>query len=166
MQPTDFPLLRDADRAQVEAFLDECKLCDYAAGQELMAQGSRGRSCYFLLSGSLRVVVPSRWDERELALLSAPAVVGEMELLTGEPRSASVIVLADARLLEVPFEMFRRRMNEGDATAMRVLAGMARVVALRLAALDKKISEDEVPGGSRSDELLRFQHQLFSEWSF
>jgi CRP-like cAMP-binding protein len=72
------------------------------AGHILMNRGERGESCFLLASGQLRVTAPDDTDrERELAVVGAGAVIGEMALITGSPRTATVTVTETADLLEI-----------------------------------------------------------------
>src|SRR3954462_605772 len=62
---------------------------NYRRGQVLCNEGDPGESIYILEEGLLRV---TQWtaagDEAVLAVVEAPAAVGELSLLDGSPRSA------------------------------------------------------------------------------
>lgn len=77
---------------------------EFAQGDDLMRQGAEADSLYVILAGRVSVV-------REHPQLSAPIllaelgpgeIVGEMGLLDGEPRSATVAALEDTITVEVP----------------------------------------------------------------
>ncbi|WGF87346.1 cation:proton antiporter [Marinivivus vitaminiproducens] len=72
-------------------------------GEVLMTRGSRGDSMFFIGSGALEVAV-----EPEPIRLGTGAFVGELALLTRQPRSATVRSLTFTRLLVLEGDAFRR----------------------------------------------------------
>lgn len=78
-------------------------------GETLFEQGDRGDSMYLLLQGRLCVRLRhADGSEMVLAELEAGAIVGEMALLTGQARTATVSALADTELVRCPREGFER----------------------------------------------------------
>jgi Cyclic nucleotide-binding domain len=65
------------------------------AGERLFAIGDVGDSCYRLDQGLLKVVASPRGEERIIAILGPGAIVGELAMIDGLPRSASVVALHD-----------------------------------------------------------------------
>jgi CRP-like cAMP-binding protein len=105
-----------AELAKVRLFanLDEETLANVAAramernyprGQIIFSQGDEGGSLYILLGGLVKVVITgASGDEMLLTTLRAPATFGELALVDGRPRSASVEVGEPARVLIVSKE--------------------------------------------------------------
>jgi CRP-like cAMP-binding protein len=151
--------------AQLEAFLAACKEETIRQGEELIVMGKRGTCVYFLVEGELRVFLPGK-DREDVARLSPPAVVGEMEFLTGLPRSASVQAATDAKLLSIPFDTLRKRLHDDDISTLKVVHNIATVLALRLSSTMTKLAEIEQTAEARPEELLAFRQKLFSDWSF
>jgi CRP/FNR family transcriptional regulator, cyclic AMP receptor protein len=72
------------------------------AGQVLFVADDPGDGCYRIEKGLLKVsIVSGSGDERILAILGPGAIVGELAVLDGLPRSASVLALRDTELLFV-----------------------------------------------------------------
>ena len=70
-----------------------------ARGERLFAQGDRGDTLYLLVSGRLQVQVDSGLGQDKVVGEIVPGeTVGEMALLTGETRSATVVALRDSVL--------------------------------------------------------------------
>ena len=68
-------------------------------GAMLFERGDVGDGCYWLLQGVVAVSVASAsGDERILAILGPNAIIGELAMLDGLPRSASVRALRDCEL--------------------------------------------------------------------
>lgn len=91
----------DASAARLLARVGTVRRLD--VGGELMRQGEDSRSLHFILSGSARVERRRRADERPVtvAQVGVGDVVGEMGLLTGTDRSATVIALEPTETLEI-----------------------------------------------------------------
>jgi len=73
-----------------------------AADQVLFLAGDAGDGCYRIEKGLLKVsMVSTSGAERILSILGPGAIVGELAVLDGLPRSASVLALRDSELLFV-----------------------------------------------------------------
>src|SRR5262245_57536150 len=69
------------------------------ADEVLFLAGDGSDGCYLIKEGLLKVVVASNFGgERILAFLGAGAIVGEMSIIDGRPRSASVVAVRHAEL--------------------------------------------------------------------
>jgi len=77
----------------------------FAAGEAIVRQEAEGDSMFVLLDGRARVVVEP--SGQEVAVIEAGAFFGEMSMLTGDRRSATVRALTDARVLEIAASDFR-----------------------------------------------------------
>jgi len=75
---------------------------DLTRGQALFQIGAAGDGCYWLTEGVLKVSITSdQGAERILAILGPGSIVGELAMIDGLPRSASVQALRDSRLIFV-----------------------------------------------------------------
>lgn len=164
----EFTLFSPLDDEQLASFVAICEEIVLSAGEVFIEEDTRGDCLYFVAEGRLRVFVREEdGDERELAVLDAPAVVGEMEFLTGEPRVACVRALANTRALKLTYDRLVQCLEEGDQPTLRVLFRIAQVIARRLAAMDRKFAELEHQApGTRFHELRDFQQKLMQEWTF
>jgi small-conductance mechanosensitive channel/CRP-like cAMP-binding protein len=106
----------------------------FGAGQAIVRQDDRGSSMFVICAGSVRVVEASG---RELAVIAAPGYVGEMSLLTGQPRSASVYAATECTLLELRAESLRTIALDNP----EVLERISTIVAARRADLDRQKAE-------------------------
>jgi CRP/FNR family transcriptional regulator, cyclic AMP receptor protein len=87
-----------------------------AADQVLFLAGDPGDGCYRLNEGLLKVSIASaKGVERILAILGPGSIVGDMAMIDGRPRSASVSALHDCSMSFVSraaFEAFAERQPE------------------------------------------------------
>lgn len=98
-------LLSPLTEAERRTLADACPERLFTAGESVVRQGQDGDSMFVVLSGRVRVrVEPSG---QEVATIEAGGVFGEMSMLTGASRAATVVALQDTRLLEVEAPTFR-----------------------------------------------------------
>lgn len=95
--------LTEAERAELVELSTE-RL--YGDSETVVRQGQPGASMFLICSGRLRVTVEP--SGAEVAIVDAGGYIGEMSLLTGDPRSATVTARGDAVLLEITADTFRR----------------------------------------------------------
>ncbi|HWD26596.1 MAG TPA: mechanosensitive ion channel family protein [Rhizomicrobium sp.] len=80
----------------------QCRPVEFARGSSLMTQGEPASSMFIILEGAARVSVLGADNQpREVAVLATGDVVGEMSLMTGTARNATVAALTRLRALEV-----------------------------------------------------------------
>jgi len=166
MDYASFPLFRKLNATQVRNFVTACEPITFPPGTLFIEQSDPGDRMYLVFSGEVQIfVADSNGGEKELVVIHAPAVIGEMELLTGDVRSASVRARTEVEALMVEFGAVQSRLDDGDPATLKVFYQIARVLAYRLAAMDKKIAEIQVNGDARFDDLHAFQQKLVKEWT-
>jgi CRP/FNR family cyclic AMP-dependent transcriptional regulator len=103
------------------------------AGEVLFAAGDDGDGCYLLDRGLLKVTVTSsRGEERTIAILGPGAVVGELSMIDGRPRSASVVALNDCLLRFTSWDAFAKFMG----THPEAFQALVAILAFRLRQAD------------------------------
>jgi CRP-like cAMP-binding protein len=96
------------------------------AGEMLFHHGDEGSEMFVVRSGSIRVFVVANNVEKTLAVLGAGEFVGEMSLLTGQPRTASAVVHEDADLLVVGGQILEDMIVHNTEVALRLVRKLAR----------------------------------------
>jgi small-conductance mechanosensitive channel len=77
----------------------------YGDGEAIVRQDDAGHSMFIVGSGQAVVVLEP--DKREVATIDRGGYFGEMSLLTGEPRTATVAARGDVVVIEIDAELFR-----------------------------------------------------------
>lgn len=106
-------------------------------------------------------------DDRELATVSAPGVIGEMEFLNRSFRPARVVAKSEIEALAFSFEQLNTRIEDADVATLRLFLNVARALSSRLVAMNEKfteIAERLDTNDPRTSDLEAFQRQLFSDW--
>jgi small-conductance mechanosensitive channel len=83
-----------------------CSLTSYGNGEAIVRQGEPGQSMFIVADGEVRVVLEPAGEE--VARTPRGGYFGEMSLLTGEPRSATVLAVGDVSVIELNADLFRR----------------------------------------------------------
>jgi small-conductance mechanosensitive channel/CRP-like cAMP-binding protein len=78
----------------------------YGSGETIVKEGEDGHSMFIVMSGVVRVVLGP--ERQEVARIERGGYFGEMSLLTGEPRTATVLASGDVVVVEIDAELFRR----------------------------------------------------------
>ncbi|PIE02264.1 MAG: hypothetical protein CSA81_07805 [Acidobacteria bacterium] len=96
------PLFRNISEGDLSAFIHGLGLRSYEPGEIIFTEGEPGHSLMVLASGSLRVYVKNKDARNEqVRTLEEGAFFGEISLLTGKPRTATIIAGSYTELLEL-----------------------------------------------------------------
>jgi len=130
------PLFGCFNSRELEEIGDLFEEVSVLRGETICREGEAGDSLYVLVSGELEVWTGREEEKRVINRMAAGDFFGEIALLTGEMRSATVTVIRDARLLRIErlaFESFFRK-------NAKMLEHLSRVMAQRLV----RVSRGEV----------------------
>ena len=107
------PLLESVEPRLLGAIAQEFEWFSLPGGQLLFSEGDTGDSLYVVLSGRLGAFQLSD-DGKEVLIrqMTAGETVGEMALLSGEPRSATVVALRDTELARLSKTAFTKLIDE------------------------------------------------------
>jgi len=95
------PFLQLLDEAQLNRLFENARLLRFGRGEKVIEQGADGQSMFVLLKGEADVFVGANGSETRVATLQSGDYCGEMSLLTGEPRSATVVARTDCEMWEI-----------------------------------------------------------------
>ena len=107
--------------AEIASLADEL---DMPQGRELTHQGARGREFVVLVEGTADV----KRNGRRINSLREGDFLGEIALVTGAPRTATVTTTAPSRLLVISAAAFRQLMRDVPSIQLKVLEALAERV--------------------------------------
>ncbi|MGM0451710.1 MAG: protein kinase domain-containing protein [Thermodesulfobacteriota bacterium] len=91
-------LIRSLPRDSVVPLINNVFYKKVKAGEQFINQGDHGDTCYLIQHGTCTARLEKNGESTIVARLPEGSIVGEMALLTGEPRSAHVFAETDASL--------------------------------------------------------------------
>ncbi len=116
----------------------------YKDSEIVVGEGMSSRTMYVIQSGKVKVVRSYGGKEMELAILGEGDIFGEMSLFDASPRSATVIVVGEARILAIEHEGLLKRIKMDPTLAFRIIKQMSQRVRdlnSRLTSAQKLIDE-------------------------
>ena len=113
-----FANLPPAELKQVAAIADEHLFID---GEVIAHQGEPGDELYVIVSGEVRVLVSNDNGESEVALRGAGEYVGEMAVISNQPRMAKLVAVGDVRTLCIEHKQFEGILRERPETSLAVM---------------------------------------------
>jgi NTE family protein len=129
LTPACIPLFEGLDAAVLSDISGHLQPRRFAARTAICREGEPGTSLFVIQSGVAQVLVGGPEGPRPMARLRRGDVVGEMSLLTGEPRSATVIANVPTEVLELSQQTFDALLARHPA----ILTNLSRILSRRLA---------------------------------
>jgi len=118
------PLFEGLTKKQLRKVTDLADVGRFMAGARLVKQGDIGDSFYVVLTGQAKVLVSGRTVNR----LLPGEHFGEISLLDGKPRTASVVAETEMTLVIITQKDFLGLLAKDPEITLSLLEGMARTV--------------------------------------
>jgi small-conductance mechanosensitive channel/CRP-like cAMP-binding protein len=152
-------LLAGALNEEQMAFLvSRCRATAFDKDAILMQQGDAASSMFILLEGAARVTVRTAGGaEQEVAVLATGDIVGEMSLMTGAPRSATVAALTAMRALEVTKDAIAELVQQSPG----LFQSFSRILARRQEELNA-VANRSVESAPTANALLARMRAFFT----
>lgn len=142
---------------EVLLFADSALVRPYAPGEIAVQQGDQGSSLFFVLQGEMTVEM----NGREVARIEQGRMFGEMSLLTGEPRRATVRACSEVLLAELPKAAIADLIDKNDKLMERLSEALTRHSVGSRAQLDRQ--EDEAAAERSPVEYLKRLKAFFGK---
>jgi small-conductance mechanosensitive channel/CRP-like cAMP-binding protein len=139
-------VFRALDAEKIDRLARRLRLAPFGPGEVILRQGEPGDSLYVVRSGEVAVRVAMHGVQRDVATLSAGQFFGEMSLMTGESRSATIVAKTDVQCYVVSKDAFQEILEskpELAATISEILS--TRQVALGVSAETAQAPNTEAP---------------------
>lgn len=127
------PMFAACTRKELGAVAGIAKRVDFEAGRVICKEGETGAGFHVIVEGETKVQVGGRTRRR----LGPGAFFGEIALLDGGPRTATVIAETDVSTLSVPVWNFRTLLRRQPTLAVKLLEEVCR----RVRSIDTSITD-------------------------
>ena len=118
------PLFEGLSKRQLKQVAKLATLVEHPQGTTIVKQGGPGESLMAVISGEAKIQVNGKTVGRVLP----GDHFGEISLLDGGARSASVISATPVTLLRIPHEDFLKALVNDSPLAVALMVGMARMI--------------------------------------
>jgi signal transduction histidine kinase len=133
------PLFAELADDDLDWIARACESTDLAAGEVVAAEGDEGDALFVIAAGELEVVKRSRSTEVPIARLGPGEIVGEMAVLEGSPRNATIRAVEPSRIIRVGRDAVLELVRTRPAAAMSII----RTVTGRLRSTEALLRERE-----------------------
>jgi uncharacterized protein len=127
------PLFKDMTKSEIKRFALLGHIKNEKSGEVILRQGDAGNSMLLLLKGELTVLIEnSQGENAKITTVSSGEIIGEMSLLSGDPRSASVQAVSDAQLLKIDAHVLEKVDRRYPRLAIKIRKNIAKILVSRL----------------------------------
>ena len=100
------PLFRFLDDPHLMLLANNCYAMNVSKGDRLFNQGEPGDALYIIVDGAVSILISDGLTENQVRICGVNELIGELALLSNEPRSASVEAITDLTVLVLKREVF------------------------------------------------------------
>ena len=116
------PIFEGLTEKELQAVMNSAKEIEYAAGREIVKEGATGVGFHLILEGQANVTV----GDHSQAKLGPGDYFGEMSLIDGGPRSATVKADSAVRTLSLASWEFTPLLDSNPSIARKMLVELSR----------------------------------------
>lgn len=135
-------LFENLDGEELREMMGAAEPLTLEHGEALFEQGHEAEALYIVTRGKLEVIAHIDLGESVvLAVLDEGSVVGEMSLIQGGPRSATVKAVSEVEVFRLRRESFEKMRQARRPAAYKMILGLAATVGERRRQTDARIQE-------------------------
>lgn len=147
---SNVPLFAPLSDEEMQKLAENARLRVFSPGEPIVRQGQKGKSMFVVHRGAVDVQIRENNEMQTLRQLRDGDFFGEMGLLTGEPRTATVFAVEETQVLEIS-NLCLKPILEENPSLVRALGG---IVEERRQAIDRL--EDEIEASHSKDKSSVF----------
>jgi SulP family sulfate permease len=125
--------------AHAEVLVKQCVRMEVAAGAVIARQGDAADALHFILDGRVCILVDAGDTQSRVRSLGAHTTVGEMGLISGRPRSATIRAEVPSVLYALTLDAYERVKAENPGAGLALLSYIIAVMSERLSFANRVI---------------------------
>jgi uncharacterized protein YbbK (DUF523 family)/CRP-like cAMP-binding protein len=134
----EYPIYRDFDADDIEILAKICGEKKYTNGQAVFRENEAGDGMYIIKKGVVKIFKENKARKKFIASLTEGEFFGELALIDGSPRSATVEASGDVELVKLSTESFARLKSEYARTGFKVTDVLLKFLSYRIRRTTKK----------------------------
>lgn len=148
-------------QVQLETLAEDGAVREYLPGEPVVRLGEPGEELFVILDGTAEVKVHEEGLTSVVATLESGQFFGEMSLLTGAPRTATVVARTPLRVLAIGKAALARLVEE-DGKLLEVISGVVAKRQAETAAARERLSREGTTVTRQQQSLIeRIQAYLW-----
>jgi small-conductance mechanosensitive channel/CRP-like cAMP-binding protein len=156
------PLFACLDQDQLAKLALGARRIRFGKGERIICKGDSGTSMFILAGGKVEVLAEKDGRSWSVGILTAGDCFGEISLLTGEPRSATLVAVHDCEVIEIERESMGVLLREYPGLA----ESLSETVVARRSAMEMHLANAPVNGDDQlkaatKEGFLRRLRQFF-----
>jgi CRP-like cAMP-binding protein len=144
---------------QLNQMVKRARLKLFGRGEPVIEEGAAGESMFVMLRGAANVFVSKNGSKIQVATLGAGDCFGEMSLLTGEPRSATVRADGDCYVMEIGKPVMAEVLG-GAPTCMEQLSQLLAQRKMETEGILKDATSTDEHASTERQYTANFLHRL------
>ncbi|MBN98923.1 MAG: hypothetical protein CME16_06685 [Gemmatimonadetes bacterium] len=154
------PVFRGLSGTQIRKILSTCKSKSFEPGGHVCRSDTPSEEMYILLSGELAVVTV---EGLKVATVLPVTTVGEMGLITGQMRSATVEVSKSSKILSISKAQFERMLREDLVMQVKIFRNIIDILAGKLTSDNMRLRDYQIDKRSSEDSIALLERQFETE---
>jgi small-conductance mechanosensitive channel/CRP-like cAMP-binding protein len=146
------PFFKCLNDEQLDAMLPRGKVVHFGRGETIIRQGENGDSMFIIVEGEANVLAERNGQARLMATVKAGDCFGEMSLLTGELRSATVVAASDCEVVEIAKNVLGQSLKENPG----LLAQLSELLAQRQLQNEDTFARGQLADGAQEARQTRY----------
>ena len=149
----EVPLFTAMSAEQCRAIAAGARVLSFATGEQLIRQNDEGDSLYIIMRGEAKVeLLDEHGHIVPLGTRAKGDFIGEMSLLTGAARTATISATSDVEAIEVEADTFRANIADDPDILVRLTEALEQ----RQSNVESKLAEHAVADTTSADESQHF----------
>ncbi|WP_181160996.1 cyclic nucleotide-binding domain-containing protein [Labrys okinawensis] len=141
----DVPMFAALDTPRLKLIAFTCERISFEQDEILFRQGDIADAAYVILSGTADAFMELPGERLHLSTTGRHSIIGEMGLISGAPRSATVVATTDVTVLKIAKDIFLNLIAELPAVALVVMRDQVKRLSLAEERLTRMLQGQSTP---------------------
>jgi CRP-like cAMP-binding protein len=124
-------MFADLEPREIREIIHIVETLKFSPGDIIFNEGDSGDAWYALYTGEVEVIKESNSGEKSIKFLGPHSCFGEIAVLDGLPRSATIRTTKETVVLRIPLVKFKELLDEDHLVAYKLINNMALMLADR-----------------------------------
>jgi len=144
-------IFQDLEEPKIKKLADMIQPLDFSENEVVFKQGDPADAFYMIKEGKVKVVKEMDGEQKVIVELGPGSFFGEMALIEGKPRNATIICTTDAKLLKLTKNNFNLLIGSNPSILLKIFSYMSERIRKEKA----EATADEPKGDEKKQKLAK-----------